>query len=205
MPIENNPSDNVPQAPHTPWTEIAPTGSSILRYLSIATTENTTKIPATNPMASDAPTVTQAQGHVIATKPAKAPLSAMVASHLPNIARAVNSAAMATDRRRGIGVDRDVRDQARLGRHRAAGIESEPPQPEDEHAERDQHQVVAGNGLGCAVGRVLANARAENKGTDQATTNRRSYARRSSRRSPRSLVIGAASRHPISSGRRSDK
>ncbi len=35
-----------------------------------------------------------AQGQVTATRPAKAPLSAIVASHLPNISRAVIKAAM---------------------------------------------------------------------------------------------------------------
>ena len=48
-----------------------------------------------------------------------------------------------------------------------AGVESEPSEPQDEHAERCQREVVAGYGAALAVGRILADAGAECHGADQ--------------------------------------
>src|SRR5207302_4260899 len=68
-------------APLTPWTEMAPTGSSIL-ILSKKKTDSTTKRPASKPR-TDAPTeLTKAHGQVMATRPANMPLQHMLGSGL---------------------------------------------------------------------------------------------------------------------------
>ncbi len=71
-----------PQAPLTPWTLIAPTGSSIL-ILSKKKTLQTTSTPATAPMMKAPTGVTNAQGEVMATRPASMLLHIMVGSGLP--------------------------------------------------------------------------------------------------------------------------
>src|SRR4051794_21279131 len=71
--------DKQPHAPLTPWTEMAPTGSSILR-LSKKKTDSTTRMPEINPMTSEPPALTNAHGAVIATSPANIPLQAMLGS-----------------------------------------------------------------------------------------------------------------------------
>ena len=45
--------------------------------------------------------------------------------------------------------------------HRAARIKAEPAEPQDQAADRGGRHVVAGNGFDLAVGRVLADARAQ--------------------------------------------
>src|SRR5947209_2270251 len=68
--------DKQPQQPFTPWTEMAPTASSIL-ILSKKNTASTTRIPAMMPMIAAPPALTNAQGAVIATRPASMPLHIM--------------------------------------------------------------------------------------------------------------------------------
>src|ERR1700735_4306318 len=62
---------------------MAPHGSSILRIRSLNRTPRQTTIPAITPMITDAAGLTNAQGAVIATRPASIPLQAMVISGLP--------------------------------------------------------------------------------------------------------------------------
>ena len=76
----NSPTASVPQAPTTPWAEITPTGSSILKILSRARTENTTRMPPIRPMIIAMPGLTFAVPAVMATSPAMAPLIAIVTS-----------------------------------------------------------------------------------------------------------------------------
>ena len=74
---------NRPQIPTTPWTDIAPTGSSI-RSLSKKETDNTTIAPPMAPIRVAIPPVADSGSAVIATRPANAPLTAIVRSALPN-------------------------------------------------------------------------------------------------------------------------
>ena len=76
----------------TQWTETAPTGSSMCSR-SKANTESTTSTPATRPIAMAAFAVTRSQGAVMATRPAREPLSAIVRSGLPMMIHAVTRAA----------------------------------------------------------------------------------------------------------------
>ena len=48
VPSANRPSASAPQAPHTPCTAIAPTGSSMRKRISIHDTAQTTSRPATS-------------------------------------------------------------------------------------------------------------------------------------------------------------
>ena len=72
---------------------MAPHGSSILRIRSLKSTPAQTTIPAMTPMITDDVGVTNAQGAVIATRPASIPLQAMVMSGLPNSLYQKSSAA----------------------------------------------------------------------------------------------------------------
>ena len=63
--------------PHTPCTEMAPTGSSILSRRSTNQIEWMTTIAATLPMSAAAHGCTNAHGAVIATIPASMPLAAI--------------------------------------------------------------------------------------------------------------------------------
>src|SRR6056297_203210 len=74
--------DSTPQAPTTPCTLTAPTGSSILT-LSKKRTEKTTITPPTAPITTDIIGVTAPHGPVMATRPARAPLPIMATSGLP--------------------------------------------------------------------------------------------------------------------------
>src|SRR5688572_9131231 len=80
--VENRPTQIVPNTPLTRCTDVAPTGSSIL-ILSKNMTANTTRTPAIEPMITEEPTVTNAQGAVMATRPARQPFSVMPRSGLP--------------------------------------------------------------------------------------------------------------------------
>ena len=73
-----------PRNPATPCTEIAPTGSSILMR-SKPTIENITTAPATKPMTPAINSDGDNGSAVMATKPARIPLSTIVRSALPQI------------------------------------------------------------------------------------------------------------------------
>src|SRR5450759_143089 len=73
-----------PSTPQKPCTEIAPQGSSILVTLSLKRTPRQTTRPAIIPMMNAEVGPTNAQGAVIATRPASMPLQAIVISGLPN-------------------------------------------------------------------------------------------------------------------------
>src|SRR5210317_100421 len=80
-----------PQIPTTPWTEMAPTGSSI-RSLSRVTIDTTSSRPPTAPISVAVRGSGVSGSAVMATSPASAPLSAMVRSALPNQRRDSNNA-----------------------------------------------------------------------------------------------------------------
>src|ERR1700722_242579 len=83
-PQANNPTDMTPQAPQVPWTEIAPATSSTPTFSKKAALY-TTRTPAITPI-NDAPIgVTNAQGAVIATRPARNPLHIIGGSHFPDL------------------------------------------------------------------------------------------------------------------------
>src|SRR5258708_1892643 len=67
-----------PNAPQTPWTLIAPTGSSILRTFSMNRTLQITRTPARAPIITAPSGSTKAQGAVIATAPASRPWTPVV-------------------------------------------------------------------------------------------------------------------------------
>ena len=73
-PVANRPVMMVPSAPHTPWTEIAPTGSSIFATLSKNSMESTTMKPQTMPMMAAPTGLTASQPAVMPTRPARAAL-----------------------------------------------------------------------------------------------------------------------------------
>src|SRR5580765_2450223 len=79
------PTQTAPSHPQNPWTEIAPQGSSILVTRSLNRTPKQTTVPARMPMTTEEVGDTNAQGAVIATKPASIPLHAIVMSGLPNM------------------------------------------------------------------------------------------------------------------------
>ena len=74
----------MPKAPLTPWTAMAPTGSSILSLVSMKSAATTTSTPAMAPMSRAAQASTKAQGAVMATRPASMPLASQDGSGLPN-------------------------------------------------------------------------------------------------------------------------
>ena len=61
----------------TPWTAIAPTGSSIFSRFSMKSAASTTRTPEIAPMRTETGAFTNAQGAVIATIPASMPLTAI--------------------------------------------------------------------------------------------------------------------------------
>ena len=79
-----------------PWTEMAPTGSSI-RTRSKKSTENTTTIPEMRPMAMAPQSPTAAVPAVMPTRPASRPLAVMATSGLPVLSQITAMATMAPD------------------------------------------------------------------------------------------------------------
>src|SRR4051794_23826256 len=79
VPSANSPSAIRPHAPLTPWTLMAPTGSSIPIF-SKNNTAQMTMTPATPPIRNAAHGATKAHGAVIATRPASMPLHIMLGS-----------------------------------------------------------------------------------------------------------------------------
>ena len=67
----------------TPWTEIAPTGSSIFSVRSTKKTLPQSRMPAISPMITAETELTKAQGAVMATSPASKPLAIIEMSGLP--------------------------------------------------------------------------------------------------------------------------
>src|SRR5688500_6409072 len=178
--VANRPTHSVPNTPLTRCTDVAPTGSSIL-ILSNPSTASTTSTPATAPMPTETAGVTNAQGAVIATRPARQPLIVMPMSGLPSTSQQVSvavlvAAAAAVDRhadgglaqhepagdRRGHGrgarsqVRRhgNFRDRARIDPHRAARVKAEPAEPQDEAADHGGSHVVPRNRVHPAVSTV---------------------------------------------------
>ena len=82
-PSAKRPRERTPHAPFTPWTEIAPTGSSTFKVRSTKKTDQQTRTPETTPMSTAMGAVTKAQGAVIATRPASMPLAIMLGSGFP--------------------------------------------------------------------------------------------------------------------------
>ncbi len=76
----------MPQAPFTPWTADAPTGSSILSFVSMKTAARMTRTPAMAPMRAAAQAETKAHGAVMATRPASMPFASQDGSALPHFA-----------------------------------------------------------------------------------------------------------------------
>src|SRR5262249_10501419 len=82
VPSAKSPTASTPHAPQVPCTEIAPHGSSTPRRSKNATLATTSQ-PATPPMTMAAHGATNAQGAVMATRPASIPLHAIETSGLP--------------------------------------------------------------------------------------------------------------------------
>lgn len=78
--VEKKPVRMVPIAPHTPWTEMAPTGSSIFSTESKKFTETGSTSPAAMPMAAAPAGDTASHPAVMATRPARAALRVMPTS-----------------------------------------------------------------------------------------------------------------------------
>src|SRR5438132_10620132 len=73
----------MPHNPLTPWTEIAPTGSSMRSLPSMKNTATQTNTPAIPPISTADGAVTNAHGAVMATNPASVPLAIIEGSGLP--------------------------------------------------------------------------------------------------------------------------
>ena len=88
-----SPTASVPNTPFTRCTEVAPTGSSMC-IRSKNSTAKTTRMPAMTPMMNELPILTNAQGAVMATRPANPPFRVMLRSGLPPMNHIINSALM---------------------------------------------------------------------------------------------------------------
>ncbi len=86
---------SVPKAPPTPWTDTAPTGSSIRSTLSMKSTESTTRTPAMRPIMRALAGLTLAQPAVMATSPTRRPFIVIPTSGLPLLIHDVAIAAIA--------------------------------------------------------------------------------------------------------------
>src|SRR5207244_1160192 len=82
-PSAKSPSERIPHSPLTPWTEIAPTGSSMRSRASMKNTATHTSTPATPPINTADGAVTNAHGAVMATSPASVPFATIEGSGLP--------------------------------------------------------------------------------------------------------------------------
>ena len=78
--MDSSPVRMVPTAPQTPWTEMAPTGSSTFSTESKKFTEMGSSNPATMPMTAEPATETASHPAVMATRPARAALRVMPTS-----------------------------------------------------------------------------------------------------------------------------
>src|SRR3989304_4143513 len=87
----NRPINSVARIPHTRGAGVAPAGSSIFPLSNIRTAETTTP-PAIKPMITELPTLTKAQGAVIATSPASAPFRVSERSGFPSVNQAARVA-----------------------------------------------------------------------------------------------------------------
>ena len=83
LPVAKRPVISVPAAPQTPWTEIAPTGSSIFTTRSKNPTDTVTRMPQTMPITAAPKGSTASQPAVMPTRPARAALKVMETSGLP--------------------------------------------------------------------------------------------------------------------------
>ena len=93
-PSEKMPTHRTPNRPPTPWTPMAPTGSSMPRR-SMKPMASMTMTAARMPMTAAAQGCTKAQGAVIATRPASMPLTIIPGSGLPTRFIIQNIAAVA--------------------------------------------------------------------------------------------------------------
>ncbi len=104
--------------------------------------------------------VTAPHGAVTATRPASTPLPIIARSGLPDFHQIVIVQNETTGDRRQQGVDGDGHD-ALVGAQLGTGVEAEPAEPQDEHAEDRERNVVAGDRPRLSVGAVLADPRPE--------------------------------------------
>ena len=209
--VREQPSEIMPQAPHTPCTDEAPTGSSILSTPSMNSAETTTSMPG-----DEADEDRRGRRHERARgRDGHHAREHAVAQHA-DVGRAeahaqVDVGAERARRRREHRVDGHDGDARVHARQRRARVEAEPAEREDERAEHDHRHVVAGIGRGLAVLVVLADARAEHLGADEARRRRPPCAppscprsRRGRGRARSSCRAATASRRPTPSCRRSD-
>ena len=80
--VGEDPDASTPKMPHTPCTEIAPTGSST-PVRSKKNTDSTTSTAAIDPITAAAHGCTNAHGAVMATRPASMPFAIMPGSGFP--------------------------------------------------------------------------------------------------------------------------
>ena len=212
VPSAKRPSASAPQAPHTPCTANAPTGSSMRKRISTQDTARTTSRPATRPIRTAAAGLTNAHGRGDRHQAAEQ----AVAGHRDvGLAQAVPDE---DQRREGAGaggehgVDGDGGD-ARIGAgQRRAGVEPEPAERQDQRPDDRHRQVVAGDGADGPVAPELAGARPEHDRAGQRRQSRRSCApptsrrnRRDHARAPSSPPSRRASRRPRPSCRRAGR
>ena len=128
------------------------------------TTARQTRTPATSPMIEPATGPTKPDGAVIATSPASIPLTIIPGFGLPLGPPGVDhrrERAEAGCQHRDDGDDPDPQGAVARGAERAAGVEPEPAEGQDERAQDRQDDVVARDRVGRAVLVVLADPRPE--------------------------------------------
>ena len=84
---------------------------------------------------SEAPTVTNAHGAVIATRPARQTVDGHAEIGLAVPEPVQRGRRQQPHERRGVGGHEDVGDRVGIGRHRRSRIESEPSEPQHEAAD----------------------------------------------------------------------
>ena len=140
-----------PHSPLTPCTLMAPTGSSILMLVEEEDADQMTSTPAIAPMMNALTGVTNAQGDGDGDQAREHAVAhhrrvGLAVDH-PHVEDAAQGRRHAGDHR----VDRDDADAAVGAGQRAAGVEAEPAEGEDERAELHHRDVVRQDRVDLAV------------------------------------------------------
>ncbi len=147
----------MPHAPHTPCTEMAPTGSSILSVCSRKSAALMTSTPATSPMSTAEGAVTNAHGAArCATRPPSIPVAHHRHVERFEVDLHVHVGRHRARRGRQHRIDRDDGDARVRAGERGARVEAEPAEREDERPEHHEGHAMAGDRLSRPVRAELA-------------------------------------------------
>ena len=157
------PTQSTPNEPPTPWTEMAPTGSSMPRF-SKKPMASMTITAATMPMTRGGPRL-----HEGARRRDRDQAGEHAVGHHPGIGLARRGPRSSTCRpwrrtQQRWPCSPRRRRSGGPSPQGGCGVEAEPAEQQDERAEHGHRDVVAGEGAGLAVRAVLAEARPEDDG-----------------------------------------